>query len=298
MGVRTCRQAATRRITSRAICNSLLDHLGIERAHFLAHSFGGVIALNLACFDPRRIASLMLADTNISAFRRQSEPDEWRYGDEIQLVLDRHGLALDARDPYFGYRLLTEVARLQMKNAEVPPALLELVSPLMGKHGNRTAIQWLKLMDSPLAEKELMANDSLTLEKLRKLSFPILAMYGSRSRANLTGKQLLDAWPHAEFRCVRDAGHFFPASKPEEVIATCQRFWGGVFAYKRRHRHGETKKNHFRSDRMYQRDGVWYFLTRESTQIGPFAELGEAEEYLAFYISEMAPEAMDASCHQ
>ena len=31
----------------------LLDHLDIRRAHVLAHSFGGVVALNLACADPR-----------------------------------------------------------------------------------------------------------------------------------------------------------------------------------------------------------------------------------------------------
>ena len=276
----------------------LLDHLGIERAHFAAHSFGGVVAMNMACFDPARIASLVLADTHISAVRRRPETNEWRYGEKIQPVLDRHGLALDTRDPYFGYRLLTEVAHLQLKNAEVPPELLELVSPLIGKHGNRTAIQWLKLMDSTQAEQELMGDDGLTLERLRSFGFPILAMYGDRSQAKLTGEQLLEVWPQAEFRRVREAGHFFPASKPEEVMATCQRFWGGEFAYKRRHRHGETRKSHFRSDRIYQRVGAWYFLTRESTQVGPFAELDEAEENLASYIAEMAAGAIGESSRQ
>jgi pimeloyl-ACP methyl ester carboxylesterase len=273
----------------------LLDHLGIERAHFVAHSFGGVITLNLACFDPERIASLILADTHISAVRRQPEAYEWGYGNEIQPVLDRHGLSLDTRDPYFGYRLLTEVARLQLKNAKIPPALLELVSPLIGKHGNRTATQWLKLMHGTRAEQELMGDDGLTLEKMRNFSFPLLAMYGDKSQAKLTGKQLLEVWPQAEFRRVRDAGHFFPASKPEEVIATCQRFWGGEFAHKRRHRHGEIRRSHFRGDRTYQLDGAWYCSTRESTQIGPFAELGEAEKYLASHIAEIAAGAMDAS---
>jgi pimeloyl-ACP methyl ester carboxylesterase len=47
----------------------LLDHLSIRRAHFLVHSFGGVIALNLARVAPERIASLVLADTHISAAR-------------------------------------------------------------------------------------------------------------------------------------------------------------------------------------------------------------------------------------
>lgn len=280
----------------------LLDHLGIARAHFVAHSYGGVIVLNLACLDPERIASLILADTHISAARGQIETHEWRYGKEIQPVLDRYGLSLDTRDPYFGYRLLTEVAHLQVKNAEVPPELFRLVSPLIGRHGTRAATQWatqwLKLMHRTRAEQELMGDDGLTLERLRNLRFPILAMYGDKSQAKSTGMHLLEVWPHAEFRRIRDAGHFFPAARPEEVISNCERFLGGMFAQKRRHRHGETKKNHFRSDRMYQRDGAWYFLTRESTQIGPFAELSKAEAYLDLYIAEMTSETMDASCCQ
>ena len=44
---------------------SLLDHLGIKRAYFIVHSFGGIIALNLACIDPKYVAGLILADTHI-----------------------------------------------------------------------------------------------------------------------------------------------------------------------------------------------------------------------------------------
>jgi pimeloyl-ACP methyl ester carboxylesterase len=51
--------------------SALLDHLGIARAHILAHSFGGVVALNLACSEPRRVQSLVLADTHVAAVRKQ-----------------------------------------------------------------------------------------------------------------------------------------------------------------------------------------------------------------------------------
>jgi len=265
----------------------LLDHLGIKKAHFLAHSFGGVAVMNLACFDPARISSLILADTHISAVRRV-DGMEWGHGQEIQAILDENGLALDTRDPYFGYKLLTEVAHLQLKSAEVPPALLDLVSPLIGKYGNRTASQWLKLMDTTQAERELMGDDGLAIEKLRKFSFPILAMYGDKSQARLTGKELLEVWPHAEFRRVRDAGHFFPASRPEEVIHGCERFWGGEFEDKPKHRVGEARKSYFRSDRVFESGGEWYCLTREKTRIGPFARQEEVREYLASYISTMA----------
>ncbi len=266
----------------------LLDALGIRRAHFLAHSYGGVVALNFAKLDPSRVASLVLCDTHIAAVRRDARVEGWGHGPEIQAIVDKVGLNLDTRDPYFGYKLLTEVSHLQMRSAEVPPELVELVSPLVGKYGNRTAAQWIKLMDCTRAEAELMGDDGLSLSELRKFSFPILAMYGDQSQARLTGKELLDVWPHADFRRVRKAGHFFPASRPEEVIHACERFWGGEFASGPKHRSGDTRRSHFRSDRVYQADGGWFFMTREQAQVGPFERQEEAQQVLASFISAMA----------
>jgi len=187
----------------------LLDHLGISRAHFLVHSFGGVIALNLASVAPERVASLVLADTNISA-ARGAAAQAWDHGAGMQHLLDEAGLKLDTRDPYFGYRLLTEVARMQVRNEPVPSALGRLVGPLVASGGNKTAAQWLRLMESTSAEHELTSDDGLSLAVLRRMTFPIMAMYGDHSQARLTGEELLRVWPHAEFRRVREAGHFFP----------------------------------------------------------------------------------------
>jgi pimeloyl-ACP methyl ester carboxylesterase len=273
---------------------ALLDHLGIERAHIVAHSFGGVVALNMACSDPGRVTSLVLADTHISAVRRMRGAARWAFGEEMQALLDSHGIALDTRDPYFGYRLLTEVARLQLKHADIPEPVVELIRPLLGTQGNRTATQWLRLMEQTRAGTEMMGDDGLTLERLRSLEFPILAMYGSRSQAWMTGKRLLDVWPHAEFRSVREAGHFFPLSRPAEVIGNCTRFWQGDFARIRAPRQGELHRSHFRSDRLFQSDGAWYCMTRESAQVGPFAMLEDARRFLAGYIAEMQAGYLDA----
>jgi pimeloyl-ACP methyl ester carboxylesterase len=264
----------------------LLDHLQIDRAHFLTHSFGGVVTMNFACTHPERVRSLVLADSHISAVRHIETPQEWEYGQSIQPILDRYGLDLDTRDPYFGYKLLTRVAQWQLRGLSVPGDLAELASPLMGKTGPRTAMQWLKLMDTTSAEREMMGPDGLALDRLRALRFPILAMYGDRSQARLTGSELLAVWPHAEFRRVRDAGHFFPASRPEEVISGCKRFWGGEFtAVPRQHRVGETPRSYFRSDRVFKADGAWYFTTREENRVGPYSASEEAREGLADFIS-------------
>ncbi len=267
----------------------LLDQLGIHKAHFLAHSYGGVVALNFACSHPERVHSLVLADSHLSAVRHVETRREWEYGQRIQPILDRYGVDLDTRDPYFGYRLLTRVAEFQINGLSVPSELAEVVTPLMGKAGNRTAAQWLQLMASTAAEREMMGDDGLTLERLRQLKFPILAMYGDNSQAHLTGSELLEVWPRAVFRRVRDAGHFFPTSRPEEVLSGCDRFWGGEFAAQvAKSRDGDGGRRYFRSDRVFATAGAWYFTTREKNRVGPFAESDEARAELASFIESVA----------
>lgn len=265
----------------------LLDHLGIRRAHFVAHSFGGVIALDLACADPQRVASLVLADTHIAAARSGTAGRDWSQRARMQKLLDNSGIDLDTRDPYFGYQLLTVAARLQSSGRSVPPELADLVGPLLGRHGGRTAAQWLALMEETTAEAELMGDDGLSPEALKKLRFPILAMYGDHSQARLTGSEFLRLWPHAEFRRVRQAGHFFPTTRSAEVIETCERFWDGAFRASPAQRAGEGGERHFRSERIYRSEGAWYCLTREAEPLGPFAVEEEAREELTSYISAM-----------
>jgi pimeloyl-ACP methyl ester carboxylesterase len=266
----------------------LMDHLHIEKAHFMAHSFGGVVTLNFACEQPERVHSLVLADSHFSAGRKMQARAEWGFGQKFQPILDRHGVDLDTSDPYFGPKLLIRVAEWQLDGREVPAELIELVSPLLGKTGKRTSGDWLKLMKTTAAQSEMTSDDGLPLERLRPLRFPIVAMYGDNSPARLSGAELLDIWPHAEFRRVRDAGHFFPTLKPDEVLSGCRRFWGGEFTNTpRRHRAGEPRRSYFRSDRVFMVDGGWYFTTRNEERMGPFASAEEAGERLADFIAEL-----------
>ena len=266
---------------------ALLDHLGIGKAHLMAHSFGGVVALNFACEQPQRVRSLVLADSHLSAGRRVQARSEWAFGQEIQPLLDSHGVDLDTSDPYFGPKLLIRIAEWQLLGREVPPELAELVSPLLGKTGKRTSSEWLELMKNTDAEAEMTRDDGLTIERLRTLDFPIIAMYGDKSPARLSGAELLSIWPHAEFRRVRDAGHFFPTLKPEEVLESCLRFWDGHSAEQaRRQRAGEERRSYFRSDRVFSSGGAWFFSTRADPRVGPFESREDAVQALAGFISD------------
>jgi len=201
---------------------ALLDHLDIERAHFVAHSFGGVVTLRFADLDPERVSSLVLADTQLSV-TRHTHGETWAHGEVIQELVDRYGLDLDTRAPFFGYDLITEVAELLLREGDIPAELFELVGPTLGKDRRRTAKRWLELIRQ--GRDELMADDGLSVETLQSFRFPTLALYGDRSKARATSQLLQTLWSHADFHTLRNAGHFFPSSRATEVIAACEWFW-------------------------------------------------------------------------
>ena len=176
---------------------------------------------------------------------------------------------------------------MQLDREPVPPGLEKLVGPLVANGGSKTAAQWLRLMQTPSAEKELMGEDGLSLDALRRLRFPILAMYGDNSQARLTGEELLQVWPHAEFRRGARRRPLLPSSRPAEVIQACSQFWRGDFGKLATHRAGESEQRHFRSDRVFQAAGGWYCLTREGGSLGPFTSQEDASEQLDAYISTM-----------
>jgi pimeloyl-ACP methyl ester carboxylesterase len=226
------------------------------------------------------LASLVLVDTHISAVRRLPKTKEWSFGRKIQPILNQYGLDVDVKEPYFGYKLLSAIAHLHSQNDEIFQGLENVLSPVIGKFSKRTAMQWLNLLEKTRAAQELMGDDGLSLENLRKLNFPILAIYGEHSQTLSTGEKLLEVWPHADFRRMRDAGHFFPLTRPAEFREICRQFWNAAPIYELPLRAGESGRRFFRSDRFYRRDGKWFLDTRESTREGPFNSLNEAKEYL------------------
>ena len=64
-GSRTCSRpgpAADSVVEAAADARALLDHLGIDRAHVVGHSYGGCVALQLALDAPRMVRSLALVE--------------------------------------------------------------------------------------------------------------------------------------------------------------------------------------------------------------------------------------------
>jgi Domain of unknown function (DUF6316) len=56
-------------------------------------------------------------------------------------------------------------------------------------------------------------------------------------------------------------------------------------------RNGEDKAPLFRSDRCCQINGQWYFVTREKTKEGPYANRAEADAGVRQYIENLQSQA-------
>ena len=207
--------------------NHLLDHLDIGKAHIMAHSYGGIAAMKFACKQPKRVSSLVLADTQIGLGREAARIQPWITGDVIQAALKKNGIALDVHDPYFGFQLITEIARFRQDGKTIPDSLYPWFKHVLDGNNQRTSEKWLSLMKETAAQAELMANDGLSAEELKKIICPILALYGENSQSMATGRILESLWPYAQFITVPEAGHFFPRAKPDLIMSFCDQFWDG-----------------------------------------------------------------------
>lgn len=210
----------------------LLDSLNIDKAHIIGHSYGGLIGLHLASLYPQRVITLTVADSQLSSVRKLSLP--WEQGQKISGFLRQRGLDFDVRDPYFGYNMLKEAAKLQIADRQGEmDALREWVHPFIGRAGKRSARQWLRLVETTGAESDFMKDDKLTDSVLGQMSVPTLAVYGERSQAIESGKKLAQVLPGTELKIIPGAGHFFPVSKPRAFIAA----WAPFVRQFTRHQH-------------------------------------------------------------
>lgn len=207
---------------------AFLDHLGIESAHILAHSFGGAAALKFACRHPARVQSLVLLDTHIGLGRKRAKEAGWETGQAVQKALDSCGIALDARDPYFGLKIMTEVARFPCSGRDIPETLKPWVRYMLNENSKSASEKWLSLMEGTKAMEELTESDGLDETALRRITCPVLAMYGEKSQGMASGQVLSSFWPLARFVTIADAGHFFPKTQPEFVSSTCKSFWADL----------------------------------------------------------------------
>jgi pimeloyl-ACP methyl ester carboxylesterase len=189
----------------------LLDHLGIEQAHLVGHSFGGVVALQYAILHPERVMSLIIADSRIRSFQEDYSAAKWQNWERARKTLERIDLVIPEDETEAGIWLLEKLASPEWRHKRSALEGTPLFLPFSKwSGGTRAAERWLQLINNTRARQELVTAAGMTIEALSKIQQPSLVMYGEYSPALPSGQALERLMPACQMWIIPQSGHFFP----------------------------------------------------------------------------------------
>jgi pimeloyl-ACP methyl ester carboxylesterase len=192
-----------------ADCRALLRHLGVERAHIVEHSYGAIVALQLALDTPSVVHSLALLEPGLmvgasaQGYRESLARGVERYRElGAEVVVDEF---LQARWP--GYRVTLDRV--------LPGAFTQAVAD---------AETWF--------EREATGQLAWRFgeAEVRRISQPTLSVLGGESDAlwSRFGEthRLLVAWlPHGEGFVLPGTTHFMQIQDPKGMAEALAAFW-------------------------------------------------------------------------
>jgi len=194
---------------------ALLEHLGVKGAHVVGHSFGGVVALQLARRAPTLASRLTIADSRVRALQPVARASAWAGWPAWQQRLAAMGVAVDG-DADLDFNLIEHVA----KRGDVPRGQL----PGGWTLGRRSRQRWQTLLATTSARRELGARAGVTRTALRRIWQPTRLVYGEHSFCLPTAYELARVLPDSRLILVSGAGHFHPITSPDTMVAQIRAF--------------------------------------------------------------------------
>lgn len=208
--------------------SGLLEQLGIKRAHLVAHSFGGSVALQYALLHPDRVLSLTLADVWLPSL--QPHPLEWNSASWREAAMNVADLD-DRPDavPKVANGAYEEWLRLQSQTALSGfDAWVESSLFIQWNSDSRVAKRWFQLVRTTSAVEEMRAVAGLTADRLQTLDCPTLAIFGEHSGCLQTLHGLQKHLPSCQTVMVPGAGHLHPLVRPGVFLHHVTEFIGNV----------------------------------------------------------------------
>lgn len=189
---------------------TILDALGIDKAHVAGHSFGGYIAMELAIRAPDRLLSAILLEPPLLQAQTEAVQQTLKEFAEVMVLIvdtytsgDADGAVTTFCDVTSGVQDVIELIEPALPNGARALAAADLDT-------------WLQV-DGPAMDSWLA--DPATV---KEITTPIAWIGGADSPPLFTdSRALLQEWlPSAKVADIAGAGHYFPVLKPAETAAT------------------------------------------------------------------------------
>jgi pimeloyl-ACP methyl ester carboxylesterase len=209
---------------------AIMGRQGIAKAHLVAHSFGGMIALLAALRAPDRVASLVLADVRVRPLQQKLDLPTKALPPAARRKLAELGMDVEKISQMDdGVDYLRTVARVQLAAGAQADALLSTIYQHPGLfRSRRNAQKWVTLAERASFVAETTDTPGFTREDLRALSVPMLILVGEKSTTLPSAKALAELCPWAILNEIPNAGHFFPMSKPRQFLGPTLKFLRAV----------------------------------------------------------------------
>ncbi len=190
---------------------NLLDTLGIQRAHVIAHSFGADIALHFTILFPERVERLVLVEPAIAALRPLREREDWAGWKYWRDKLALGGLTVPQEKWY-------DVEYLVRASASMPMQFG------FRKGRARRAAPLVRLMETTTAAKDYLETAGMTLERIDQVRHQTLVLYGEDSVFVGTYEYLRDHLVNSTCFLMRHSEHFGPIERPELLLRHVREF--------------------------------------------------------------------------
>lgn len=195
-------------VAQTAMIRRLMDHLGLERAHFVGHDTGGGVSLIMAIHHPERVAKLVLS--NVVAY------DSWPIDDMIALG-----------NPNWRSKFPKEVADfiasglpdgLHNKDRLTPAFTTGIVAPYSDEEGKISILRNASALNTN--------HTTMLVERHGEIRAPTLCLWGIHDpwQTIRDGERLAAEIPHARLHRVENASHWIPHDTPEIFAAEIDAF--------------------------------------------------------------------------
>lgn len=184
----------------------LHDRLGLDEAHLIGHSYGGVVAIHAAVLFPETVTSIILSDVYFPGLR-DLEPDMGQAGPwkELRSQLLTAGVDIGEEVDFGGF-----FERAEAMTPEQKKKLQKTLGPI--------GASWVAAagrLAGTTAAVDAFSTSGLTAERIASVNKPVIGLYDEHSPFTATADYLKSNLSDCTLDVVPGAKHLAPVENAE-----------------------------------------------------------------------------------